>query len=279
VPTPGFSLVGFMDRAEAIQHFQSVCVPGNPDPVVLATEWNAAKAKLGAPMLNAGTPDIQPIPAAHDAHIQQLSTAPWMAHIFAGAWQGCEFKLIELDPLLAYQFTVNDGRSQHHCGNLAKPPSLAELMPLCLPLTPSVENFQTWESPNGMILKAKSLNLQNFGGGIFNAAFMGIQVGVTLPFLHVVRHNSRCYLHNGFHRALGIRKAGATHAPCILRDVPNHAAAGIRPDGSTFGVSLLESNNPPTVGHFSQGRAYDVQLRNIARFLHVSWADYILPEE
>jgi hypothetical protein len=216
---------------------------------------------------------------AHDAHIQQLPAAPWAAAAFAGPWQGCEFKLIEIDPLLAYQFTVSDARSDHHCNNLSAPPTLPELLNLCLPLVPSVENFQTFNSPNAMILKARSLNLQNFGGGVFNAAFMGIQFGVSLPFMHVVRHNDRCYLHNGFHRAIGIRAAGATHAPCILRDVPDHASVGIRTDGSTFGAVLLESNNPPTVGHFTQGRAHDVQLKNVARYLHVSWADYVIPDE
>jgi hypothetical protein len=48
-------------------------------------------------------------------------------------------------------------------------PALPELLNLCLPLVPSVENFQTFNSQNAMILKARSLNLQNFGGGVFNA--------------------------------------------------------------------------------------------------------------
>jgi hypothetical protein len=192
--------------------------------------------------------------------------------------------LVEIEPLLAFQYIISDGRSKHHGAAVGQNPTVAQLLPICLPLTPQTENFQIFNSPNSMapnsmMLKARSLNLQNFGGGVFNAAFMGIQFGVSLPFLHVVRHNGRCYLHNGFHRALAIRQAGATHAPCILRDVPDHASVGIRTDGGTFGVQLLESGNPPTLGHFTQGRAYDVQLKNVARYLHVSWADYIIPDE
>lgn len=185
--------------------------------------------------------------------------------------------LVEIDPLLAFQFTVGDGRSKHHGAALGQNPSVVDLLPICLPLAPPSENFQTFSSPNSMMLKARSLNVQNFGGGVFNAAFMGIQFGVSLPFVHVVRHNGRCYLHNGFHRALAIRKAGATHAPCILRDVADHASVGIH--AGTFGATLLESANPPTLGHFTQGRAYDVQLKNVARYLHVSWADYVIPDE
>lgn len=278
---PGLSLVGFLSQSDAVAHFTNRCICASPDPAALNAEWNAAKQKLGAAFPNAGQPDIQPIPQMGLGHLQLLQAAPWAAEIFGpgGLWHGCEFKMIELDPLLSFQFAIGDDRSKHLGGMLTTPPTMDELLNLCLPLTPPAETFQTFKSPNAMILKARSLNLMSFGGGIFNGEFMGIQFGVPLSFLPVVRFNGRCYLHNGFHRALAIRKAGATHAPCIFRDVPDHAAVGIRTDGATFGVQLLELANPPTVGHFTQGRAYDVQLRTFARYLHVSWAEYIIPDE
>jgi hypothetical protein len=279
MPVPGLSLVGFMDQAGAHAHFQNQCVCASYAPADLDAEWNAAAAKLGAPIPNAGTPDIQPMPSAHFAHTMQLQMGAWVGSYFAlgGPWHGAQFAQVEIDPLLAFQFAIGDGRSKHHGAALNQNPSIQDLLPICLPLAPQPENFQIFNSPNAMILKARSLNLQNFGGGVFNAAFMGIQFGVSLPFLHVVRHNGRCYLHNGFHRALAIRRAGATHVPCILRDVPDHASVGIH--NGTFGATLLESANPPTLGHFTQGRAYDVQLKNVARYLHVSWADYVIADE
>jgi hypothetical protein len=281
MPVPGLSLVGFMDQPAAHAHFINSCVCVSQAPPDLDAEWIAAKARLGAPFPTAGLPDIQPIPAANIGHTNQLVNGPWVAPMFAAGapWHGCHFMLVEIDPLLAFQFTIGDGRSKHHGAALGQNPTVDALLPICLPLAPQTENFQIFNSPNSMMLKARSLNLQNFGGGVFNAAFMGIQFGVSLPFLHVVRHNGRCYLHNGFHRALAIRQSGATHAPCILRDVPDHASVGIRTDGGTFGATLLESANPPTLGHFTQGRAYNVQLKNVARYLHVSWADYVIPDE
>ena len=278
---PGLSLVGFLNEADAIAHLANHCICANPDPAALAAEWTAAKAKLGAAFPDAGHPDIQPIPRAGHEHLESLQAAPWTADVFGagGLWHGSEFKMIELDPLLSFQFAIGDGRSKHFGGTLTTPPTMDELLNLCLPLSPRAENFEIFNSPNGIILKARSLNVMSFGGGIFNSAFMGIQFGVSLPFLPVVRLNGRCYLHNGFHRALAIRKAGATHAPCIFRDVSDHAAAGIRTDGRTFGAQLLESANPPTIGHFTHGRAYGVQLKNVARYLHVSWAEYIIPDE
>jgi hypothetical protein len=281
MPVPGLSLVGFMDQAAAHAHFINQCVCASNAPADLDAEWNAAKAKLGPASPNVGHPDIQPIPAANVAHINQLQNGAWVGHLFAagGALHGAQFALVEIDPLLAFQFTIGDGRSRHHGATLPWCPSVDMLLPVCLPLAPQTENFHTFNSPNSILLKARSLNVVNFGGGVFNAAFMGIQFGVTLPFVHVVKHNGRHYLHNGFHRALALRRAGATHAPCILRDVPDHASVGIRTDGATFGATLLESANPPTLGHFTQGRAYDVQLKSVARYLHVSWADYVIPDE
>ena len=278
---PGLSLVGFLNQSDALAHFANRCICASPDPVALGAEWNAAKEKLGGAFPNAGRPDIQPIPQTGSCHIELLRAAPWVAEIFGpgGLWHGCEFKMVELDPLLSFQFAIGVGRSQDIGGMLTTPPTMDELLNLCLPLSPPAETFQTFNSPSAMILKARSLNLMSFGGGVFNSEFMGIQFGVSLPFLPVVRLNGRCYLHNGFHRALAIRMAGATHAPCIFRDVSDHATVGIRTDGATFGVQLLELANPPTIGHFTQGRAYDVQLKNVARYLHVSWAEYIIPDE
>jgi hypothetical protein len=278
---PGLSLVGFLNQSDATAHLTNQCICASLDPASLNAEWNAAREKLGAPFPNAGHPDIQPIPHTGNGHLQLLQAAPWVTRIFGsgGLWHGCEFKMIELDPLLSVQFAIEDGRAKHFGVMLTTPPTMDELLKLCLPLSPPAETFQTFNSPGAIILKARSLNLISFGGGMFNTEFMGIQFGASLSFLPVVRLNGRCYLHNGFHRALAIRKAGATHAPCIFRDVSDHATAGIRTDGATFGVQLLESTNPPTVGHFTQGRAYDVQLKSFARYLHVSWAEYIIPDE
>ena len=101
---------------------------------------------------------------------------------------------------------------------------------------------------------------------------VGIELSLPVPLLHVVRYQQRCYLHNGFHRAYGARLAGFTHAPCVFRDIRYPEDIGIGPD--TFSLQQLQSADPPTVGHFTQGRAYDVRLMSLTRFLQVSWSEY-----
>jgi hypothetical protein len=84
---------------------------------------------------------------------------------------------------------------------------------------------------------------------------------------------------NGFHRALGARKRGAGRMPCLFRDVATHTEVGIRDDGSTFSVAVLESANPPTLGHFTQNRAHNVAIRKVSRILQVNWSEHALSLE
>jgi hypothetical protein len=275
MPTAGLSLVGFMDEAQALQHLRNQCVPQDACDAALTAEWNAAQVKLGTATQNAGAPDMQPLPPTAAQH----SAALLSQQTFQGA-QGITLQLVEIEPLLAFQFTVDTARAAHHCASLSSPPTLDEMLHICLPLATPQEPVQIIQGPQSMLLKSRSLNIRALLQGMVAPQVMGVHFGVSLPHTQVVRHNGRCYLHNGFHRAYGIRKAGATHMPCIVRDVPDHAAAGINAAaGATFGAPLLESANPPTLAHFTAGRAYPVSLKAVSRVLHVSWSDYVVPEE
>jgi hypothetical protein len=294
VPSAGLSLVGFMDEQPAIAHLRDACVPANPDPVVLRAEWQAARAKLGAAMANPGVPQILPIVPPDDAYVNNFAANPWAAGALAHLAQlaggaAIQIALVEIDPLLAYQFAVDKSRSAHHCGNLTPNPPVAELLPLCLPTAPANEEMRVQVIDRAIFISSKCANVNvAFGGWFQNAPLLnppiphpvgGVVIGTSLPFSHVTRFAGRCYLHNGFHRALGIRAAGGTHMPCIIRDVPDAAAAGIRPDGTTFNQTLLADPNPPTVGHFTNGRAWDVQLRLHRRVVHIGWAEHMMPVE
>lgn len=274
----GLSLVGFMDQQQALNHLRVACVSSDPSDAALIPEWQAAVAGIGPPIARAGLPDIQPIPTSHEPYIQQLTQLPWVQQHLAGL-ANATFQLVEIDPLLAFQFAISSPRSSHHCGHLSNPPTLDDLLAVCLPLQQTNEEINVVPTAQSILVKAKSLNIRTLQAGMLANNLLGLAFGLTLPLLHVVRHNGKCYLHNGFHRALGVRGAGATHVPCLFRDVPDHEAVGIRNDGATFGVPLLESNNPPTLGHFTQGRAHQVSLRSVSRILHVSWSEYAVPDE
>ncbi len=281
--TQGLSLVGFMtDQAAAISHLRYTCVP-NPvskTDAQLAQDWATATATLGSPTNNAGTPSLTPIDHSHP-NISRLMALPWAPYFQTLLAQGASFQMAEIDPLLAYQFTVDTERSNGHCEHCAQPPTEQELFDCCLPTVMSKDEIHASQQGQTLIVKSRSLNLITVAEGpIPNTAnTIGIQFNWTLPFVHVVRFNGRCYLHNGYHRAYGMRMAGATHMPCIFRDVATALEAGIRSDGATFTQAMLEGANPPTLAHFSAGRALSVMLKRTTRILQVSWSQHTMYDE
>jgi hypothetical protein len=115
------------------------------------------------------------------------------------------------------------------------------------------------------VIKTKNSNVRIVAQGLFQADNkVGIQFGLALPHVHVVRWQGLCYLHNGFHRALGCRAAGATHMPCLFRDVATAEEVGLGP--GKFPAALLQSANPPTVGAMT-------------KIMVVNWAEHVMPDE
>jgi hypothetical protein len=239
VPTPGLSLVGFMDHQPAINYLRLSCVPTDTSDAALTAEWTQAQGKLGAPFSDAGRPDIQDISPPSQPYIHQLMQQVWVQQALA-QYPGASFKVIEIDPLLAFQHHILVDHSEGHCDKLPLGAGINDLLPICLPLLPPNENLrisaQILSPQSGsFVIGADSLNVRITSHGLFQAENkVGIQFGVALPFVHVVRHNGRCYLLNGFHRALGARSHGAGRIPCLFREVATHEEAGIRQDGSTF---------------------------------------------
>lgn len=279
----GLSLVGFMDETAALNHLRTTCVPPDPSDVALKAVWQGAQVALGQPTQKAGMPAMTPIPAPQAPHIVTLMQTPWVAQALQTTLQGSTFNLVEIEQLLAFQTTVDLDRSSHHCKGLSNPPTLDELMTLCLPTVIVPEAMQVQPQAQSLLIKARCLNLKMLAQGFFpqpnGPTAAGVIVGLSLPLVHVVRLNGRCYLSNGFHRVVGAKLAGATQVPCIVRDVPDEQSVGIRPDGSTFSSSLLNGQNPPTLAHFTPTRACPVKLRAHSRIIHVSWAEYVAFDE
>lgn len=277
MPTPGLSLVGFLDRQPAIELLRNSCVVQDTSDHALEAEWQAAKDRLGPPMDRAGYPEILPIPSAGQAHMSQLLKQPWVIAQMSNGLSGAQFQMVELDPLLAFQYSVDLARSDHHNGDCDKKPTTQQLFEMCLPAHFIAEGVRVNRGESSVLITSDGLNFRVNAQGLHQTPvgdYVGVQVAMSLPLLHVVRLNGRCYLHNGFHRAVGLSRRGVTHAPCVFRDVQTAASAAITPP-YTFGLDALESANPPTVGHFAQGRAYDVTLKVFTRTIHVSWADHV----
>lgn len=272
---PGLALVGFMQRDAGIHYLSNECVPANSDPAAVEADWLAAVGRLAPPNANVGQPNIQDLPPPQQAYVQQLKSAQDWQGVFV-ANPHWEIKLVEVAPLLAYQFSILDGAASMHGGQLGLAPSLDDLLRTCLPLTATPEGFTMTQMGNAALIQSRSLNLRPLNFWSPQPGILALQFGGALPFVHVVRFNGRCYLHNGYHRAFAALTAGATDIPCVFRDVANEHEIGLGP--GTFGLALLESANPPTLHHYASGQAHPVDLVIKTRSIHISWTDWVTPE-
>jgi hypothetical protein len=276
MPIPGLSLLGFLPQDGALNYFRNACVPAASDDAALVAEWNAAKALIGPVAANAGNPAITAIAPADVPYMDALKAGPWKAQFDANpTW---DFAVVEIAPLLAFQFSILMPKSANHCSALPTPPTVTDLLPVCLPQTPPTPSAHVSRDARSVMIQSRDLNLRAVDAGLLNFT-MGLQFTFALPFAHVVRFGGRCYLLNGFHRAYGAAQAGATEMPCIFRDVATPEEAGIRSDGTTFDLATLQGPNPPSMRHYISGQAYGVQLKPLNRVLHVSWAEYLVPDE
>jgi hypothetical protein len=193
--------------------------------------------------------------------------------------------MVEIAPLLAFQFHVDTERSAVLCADLPHPPQLSDTLPICQPVDIEERHVQTTHLTHGTLIRDSSLNLRVLGAGPVGAdpakkiLYVGVGAGVGGPWTTVTRFNGRCYLSNGYHRVFGLQAAGATYIPCLLVDATEFTQVGAIGGGATFERTVLESANPPTCGHLTDARAYRIILHQFSRVIHVTWAEYAVRED
>jgi hypothetical protein len=276
----GLSLVGFLDdRAKAVEYLKARCAP-DPDAsdADLEAEWRAAKAKLGPPVARAGHPNMRPI-ALDEPHMKALFAVRWKSRFKFFLNRGASFQMIEIDPLISGQISVDLEKSAAACAGLSHPPTHEELLRLSFPLEMTSGLTRASRHKNGFVVASDSLNMVIGMEGPMPKMphVVGVHLSWSLPLVHVVRLNGRSILHNGYNRTFGARLAGATEIPCLFRDVADADAAGF-PGGNTVDERLLMSDDPPTMAHYVKDRAWEVRLRRATRIIHVSWVQHTLYE-
>jgi hypothetical protein len=279
--TPGVALVGFMTEPFAVSYLAQRCVPADPTPTVLSAGWQEARARRGGATPNAGRPETLAIPPRHAGHLRQVAKMPRFAETFGQA--GWEFRLVEIDPLIATQFEVELPRAESLCADLRGIPTEEELLRICLPPRLETIPFDTHPKAHALMIRSRSLNLEIRASGMVaqdndrGLYLAGAAFGPSLPLVQVGRFEGRCYLIDGYHRAFALRQAGATHLPCVFVETAHYSQLGARGGYESFEREVLESGDPPTCAHLARGRAYPVMLRELRQFIHITWSTHIVP--
>jgi hypothetical protein len=271
------ALVGFMDQRVALEWLAGRCEPPIPAPAVLLSRWHEAKKKRGKPMPQAGCPKYRDIPPEHTPYTEQVKQSPRYEATVGS--MTTTFKIVELAPLLAFQFHVEIDRATRICSALSKPPPMKELLELCLPL--GVRDIQIEEPvlrPDSVVVKATDSAFRPIRSGVVGNIVdeklhaVGVLLGEASPLVQVVKYEDRCYLKNGYHRAYGLRMAEQTEMPCLFLETDDPACIEIPPQGA-FSLGLLRSNHPPTCGHFTEELAWPVRVRELMRAYRITWTD------
>jgi hypothetical protein len=283
----GLSLVGFMDeKREALAYLEQRCmIGGTRSRDDLAAHWKAAKAKIAGPVVtNPGKPEIRDFPSGHDGLKNTISGHPRFLHEVMKDVRSFDFKLVEINPLLAFQRdTVVD--------NIAVP--IGDIFSLCLPdtikATPSKpEEIPAKDMPEGVDgafrIVSPELNLRVVGcddatlTGSTDVKLAGAVYGTGIPWVQVTSFKDQCYLSNGYHRALWLNKAGYTHIPCLCLEVTKASRIGIK-ETETLSRDLFFASVKPTVGHYTSDRAYPVRLRMMERVIEIAWRVLTRPQK
>jgi hypothetical protein len=266
--TDGLLLIGFLDEASSFRYVRERCAfPSVPTSNSLRAMWRDARDRMGDNAPWVGIPKFTEIPPECKKHLEDVEKSNWFGDVLEGMTH--EFRMVEIAPLLAFQVEVDLARTNRVCQGLKENPSIQDMLKVCLPCEPEGLELRSRVTPDGegIILETDNTNVVPREGKYFGIDPLdglhlgGFKFGTRAPWVQVVRLGDYYYLKNGYHRAVGVAQRKATHMPCIFLTATRFEQVGAAP-GKTIPAIRLNSSNPPTCGHFTQGRAYEAKLRS-----------------
>jgi hypothetical protein len=198
--TKATSLFGFLPEAAGMAYLKQNCVLTRTSTTAIREQWLAARATIRVPIPRAGQPEILDFPPGYDDYLGRVcANAAFEETVRGMDWS---FKLVELDPLIAFQIQVELARSANLCSNVSEAvPLLDDMLGTCLPL--EVEDIEApiTVSGNSLTVQTESMNLKFRLSGLSGAPEMaeitipnprrvrtvGIHFFPSSPLLQVVR--------------------------------------------------------------------------------------------
>lgn len=276
MPIPAWSLVGFLSESEALAYLQQACMMSNKAPGALRTHYHQARRHLGTgAVAHPGKPSVLEISTEHDAYLAGVASNPRFDHT-VGSRRAWSYKLVEIEPLLAWQLHVLADRVNAAQASVPHAPSVGDMLPICLPYTLENTTFRVSSpGPHSLTVQSGDLNLRPHAPSMVSdpttqLITAGATFGASSNLIQVAVIDGRYYLHNGFHRAVGLRLAGATHIPCIVFEAQTISDVAV--PGKGFSARVLTASNPPTVGHFARGLGHKLLVRKLRRELEISYS-------
>jgi hypothetical protein len=251
----------------------------DPDAVdrrALADEWRAANdLYMSLEITEAGLANQgshRELDASCVAMAEQVRAHPHFRRAFDTL--PTTFGMVELDSLIVYQRHVTRNFVDARRKAIGPAPDAATLFRLCMPLgEPSAPvqirkigshrytfsscstDFRFHEA--ALLTHEQTAGYESLGAV---AGIVGLVVGFGSNFLNAVRVGPRVLLNNGYHRAVAMRAAGITHAPCIVQTASrvDELEISVRTRVADDPEFYFESARPPLLRDF-----FDPRLRKL----------------
>jgi hypothetical protein len=179
----------------------------------------------------ADTVERRPLPKVLAPLAAELEASPHFARTFDR--MPTTIEMVELDKIVVSQRRVTRTFVEELQPRLRPAPALPELFRFCQPLERrdppltirrlSADRYLFASDSNDLrflepvLLRPDELAAYESLGPL--GAVFGVAVGYGSNFLSLIRCEDRVVLHNGYHRAVAMRAAGITHAPCVVQEV------------------------------------------------------------
>jgi hypothetical protein len=228
-------LLGQPHLSDYVDFVRAKVIGGDAIPAAaLVAEWRAAN-DLYYELSEREAGDCEaigtaPLPDALAPLEAEVRAHPWFRRSFDDL--PARFAMVELDRLIVSQTHVERGPHEAAAAALA-PDDPAALFRFCIPLErdlPPVRiqrlGDRRWlftslstdlRERDPMLIEGEALAALGADGPV--RALLGLPLGFGSNFMSAVASGRRIALQNGYHRAVALRRAGFTHAPCILEEV------------------------------------------------------------
>ncbi|HLX08993.1 MAG TPA: hypothetical protein VKY89_14155 [Thermoanaerobaculia bacterium] len=267
-------LAAFMDPDHVTR-----CSAGMPSPPPASTmeRWGRARAQLSALAPVAPGAAARPLGEGCAEHLAAVSGTDLFRSQTAG--RGWSFAWVDLRRMVSLQESVNLDYLRAVAARHAAAPGEQELLELCLPrdLRPRPGTYHVTGSSNQEVtIHSDDLNLMVIRAGLEPIeaanpsdpaiARVSLVIGKAWHHVHVLAVGDRCFLKNGYHRAVGLLEAGVSEIPCVLLRAGELTAADCArwPD-----PRLLASSRPPLLGDFlDPALTVDTPHKRIVKVVH-----------
>lgn len=203
------------------------------DARALVDRWRVANDHYhGLSTSEAGiaeTIQVRPLPQRLRPLEQAVREHGWFRRSFAEL--PTRFAMVELDKLVVSQTHVERGHHDAVAATLGR--DLVRRFHFCIPTERVLPDVRIQRlDDHRWLFSSASTDLRErapvmITGDRFAdlgvdgpvAALLGLPVGFGSNFMSAVGSAGRLVLQNGYHRAYALRRAGFTHAPCIIEEV------------------------------------------------------------